>query len=565
MDVTTFRDGVRERLGEILVRKGRLSPDQLDQAIIAAKASGDRLGTHLVNAKALHEEDVSIALADQFGLRYVVVDLQNLSTDLGALIPERTARRLSVLPLSSSGDRVRLAIADPTDVVIIDELRMALNGAFDLVVADPTTIRAGLDQVYPRNLRPTNLDEFEEVTEEDDQHQSTIDVEADAESAPAVEEVNRLLRTAIELGASDIHFVPWKNDLHVRARVDGVMRDVSVVPRSLRASVIARIKVMGQLDIAERRLPQDGRVSISIAGVDMDLRVAILPSSIGEEAVLRIAYIGKQGLRTLEDLGLDGQTLTRLRHSLRHPAGAIIVAGPTGSGKTTTLYAALAELHDGTRTIVSIEDPVESRIDGVVQLEVNTRAGLTFARGLRSILRADPDVIMIGEIRDLETAEIALHAAMTGHVVLTTVHAQSAAAALVRLRDFGIAEASLGTSVRSVLSQRLLRRPCEYCRKGQRVSAEDLARIHLDPSLELYRPAGCHHCGSTGYTGRVGIHEILTIDDDVRAAMGGAASAIQLAAVTGGQTTVLYEQASRLCEAGGTTVDEIVRVLGEPD
>ncbi len=463
--------------GEILVRKGRLSPDQLDQAIIAAKASGDRLGTHLVNVKALHEEDLSIALADQFGLRYVVVDLQNLSTDLGALIPEQTtARRLSVLPLSSSRQtRVRLAIADPTDVVIIDELRMALNGAFDLVVADPTTISAGLDQVYPRNVRPTHVEEPEETVEDDSQHQSTIDVEADAESAPAVEEVNRLLRAAIELGASDIHFVPRRNDLHVRARVDGVMRDVSVVPRSLRASVIARLKVMGQLDIAERRLPQDGRVSISIAGVDMDLRVAILPSSIGEEAVLRIAYIGKQGLQTLEDLGLDGQTLSRLRHSLRHPAGAIIVAGPTGSGKTTTLYAALGELNDGSRTIVSIEDPVESRVDGVVQIEVNTRAGLTFARGLRSILRADPDVIMIGEIRDLETAEIALHAAMTGHVVLTTVHAQSAAAALVRLRDFGIAEASLGTSVRSVLSQRLLRRPCPNCHEGEPVSANELA------------------------------------------------------------------------------------------
>ena len=565
MDVTTFRDGVRERLGEILVRKGRLSRDQLDEAIVAAKASGDRLGTHLVNAKALHEEDIAIALADQFGLRYVVVDVKTLSPDLAALMPERTARRLGVLPLSASGDRVRVAIADPTDVVIIDELRMALNGAFDLVVADPTTISAGLDQVYPRNLRPAHLDEPEDETEEIEQQQSTIDFEADAESAPAVEEVNRLLRAAIELGASDIHFVPWKNDLHVRARVDGVMRDVSVVPRSLRASVIARIKVMGQLDIAERRLPQDGRVSISIAGVDMDLRVAILPSSIGEEAVLRIAYIGKQGLKTLEDLGLDGQTLSRLRHSLRHPAGAIIVAGPTGSGKTTTLYAALAELHDGTRTIVSIEDPVESRIEGVVQVEVNTRAGLTFARGLRSILRADPDVIMIGEIRDLETAEIALHAAMTGHIVLTTVHAQSSAAALVRLRNLGIGEASLGTSVRSVLSQRLLRRPCEHCGKGRRVSAEDLARIQLDTSLELYRPTGCRHCGSTGYVGRVGIHEILTIDDEVRAAMGGPASAIQVAALKGGKTTLLYEQASRLCEAGGTTVDEIVRVLGEPD
>ena len=308
MDVTTLRDGVRERLGEILVRKGRLSPDQLDEAIIAAKASGDRLGTHLVNVKALHEEDLSIALADQFGLRYVVVDLDALTPELAVSVPERTARRLSVLPLAAAGGGVRLAIADPSDVVLIDELRMVVKGTFDLVLAGPTSIRAGLDRVYPPHTGTSHVEEPEE-TVEDDSQQSTIDAEGDADSAPAVEEVNRLLRTAIELGASDIHFVPRKSDLHVRARVDGVMRDVSVVPRSLRASVIARLKVMGQLDIAERRLPQDGRVSISIAGVDMDLRVALLPSTIGEEAVLRIAYIGKQGLQTLEDLGLDGRTL----------------------------------------------------------------------------------------------------------------------------------------------------------------------------------------------------------------------------------------------------------------
>ena len=233
------------------------------------------------------------------------------------------------------------------------------------------------------------------------------------------------------------------------------MRDVSVIPSTLSASVIARLKVMGLLDIAERRLPQDGRVSISTAGVDMDVRVAVLPSAYGEEVVLRIAYIGQHGLRTVQDLGVDDQTLSALRRSLRKPGGATIVAGPTGSGKTTTLYAAIEELNDGSRTIVSIEDPVESLIDGIVQVEVKPRAGLTFARGLRTILRADPDVILVGEIRDLETAEIALSAAMTGHVVLSTVHAQSAAAAIVRLREIGIAEASLGSAIRCVLSQRL--------------------------------------------------------------------------------------------------------------
>ena len=564
VDVVHIRETVRERLGDILVRKGRLTPEELGQAIIAAKASGDRLGTHLVNMRAVYEEDVSVALAEQFGLRYVIIDVRDLKPELAAVLPERTARRLGVLPLYRSDDGVRIAISDPTNVLLIDELRMAVNVEFELVLADTSAIQAGIDKIYASNLVSV-FAQSEENADPDDTQQSAIDAHGDAESAPAVEEVNRLLRRAIELGASDIHFVPRKTELHVRARVDGVMRDVSVIPRSLSASVIARLKVMGQLDIAERRLPQDGRISISIAGVDMDLRVAVLPSSIGEEAVLRIAYVGQQGRRTFEDLGLDEDTRERIRHSLRHPSGAIIVAGPTGSGKTTTLYAAVAELNDGSRTIISIEDPVESRIDGVHQVEVNPRAGLTFARGLRTILRADPDVILVGEIRDLETATIALEAALTGHLVLTTVHAQSAAAALVRLRDLGVTEASMGTSVRTVISQRLLRRPCPVCRQGELVGADELARIGVDTEVELYHPAGCNQCGFTGYGGRVGIYETLTIDDDVRAALGGTASSIQRAAFKSGKSTVLYEQARGLCEAGETTVAEIVRVLGEPD
>jgi len=559
--IDTARRGVRARLGEILVRNGRLTHEELSQALVDARASGDRLGTHLVRARALREDDISIALAEQFGLRYVAIDVAELDPELAQLVPEKSALRLGALPLSNVDDRVRLAIADPSDVLLIDELRIAMNGAFELVIADPSAIRAGIAKLYTPNLVAVPPDESDGDDATRATAQSSIDA---AESSPAVELVNRILRLAIELGASDIHFVPRKNDLHVRARVDGVMRDISVVPRSQRSAVIARLKVMGQLDIAERRLPQDGRVSISIAGVDMDLRVAILPAVIGEEAVLRISYIGRQGLLTFEDLGLDTQTRSVLRHSLRNPAGAIIIAGPTGSGKTTTLYAAIGELNNGSRTIVSIEDPVESLVDGMVQVEVNARAGLTFARGLRTILRADPDVIMIGEIRDLETAEIALHAAMTGHVVLTTVHAQSAAAGIVRLRELGLAEASIGSSVRTVLSQRLLRRPCPHCARGERLDDEEVARVGLDGSVPLFRPAGCGDCDLTGYAGRIGIYEALTVDDGVRAVIGGTASAIE-AAATGSGTTVLYEQARRLCETGATTVDEIVRVLGESD
>ncbi len=559
--LNTIRVATRERLGEILVRKGRLTRDQVARGIVEARASRVRLGMQLISSRQVNEEDVAIALAEQFGLRYVVIDLPQLDPALAAILPERIARRLSVLPLTRSDESVRFAIADPSNVLFVDELRMVLNETFELVVADPSAIQAGITRLYSSSLAPVESGDGSE--EPDEAQQSRIDV-IDAESAPAVEEVNRLLRRAIELGASDIHFVPHKHDLHVRARVDGVMRDVSVVPRTLRSSVIARLKVMGQLDIAERRLPQDGRVSISVAGVDMDLRLAVLPSAIGEEAVLRIAYIGQQGLRTFQDLGLEGETLSVVRRSIRRPAGAIVVAGPTGSGKTTTLYAAVGELNDGLRTIVSIEDPVESRIDGVVQVEVNPRAGLTFARGLRTILRADPDVILIGEIRDLETAEIALHAAMTGHVVLTTVHAQNAASALVRLRELGLAEASIGTAVSTVLAQRLLRRPCPNCLRGERLSADEVARIGLEGPNELFRPIGCGECDFTGYTGRVGICEVLSVDDSVRAVMGGTASSIESAAVSSG-TTLLYEQARRLCAAGRTTVDEVVRVLGESD
>jgi type II secretory ATPase GspE/PulE/Tfp pilus assembly ATPase PilB-like protein len=561
--VNTRGVGVREKLGEILVRKGRLDRDQLMQAIAEARANGVRLGAYLVDSRTLFEEDISIALADQFGLRYVVIDTRQLDPELAAVIPEHTARRLTVLPLARSEDRVRLAIADPTDVVLLDELRMSLEVSFDLVVGEPSAIRAGIDKIYQSNAVGALVADDED-DEDADAASASIDAGGDTESAPAVEEVNRLLRRAIELGASDLHFVPRKSDLHVRARVHGVMRDISVVPRSLRSAVIARLKVMGQLDIAERRLPQDGRVSISIGGVDMDLRLAILPSAVGEEAVIRIAYIGQQGLKTLEDIGFDPPTRTTIRRSLRKPAGAIIVAGPTGSGKTTTLYSALAELNDGSRTVVSIEDPVESLIDGVVQIEVNTRSGLTFARGLRTILRADPDVIMIGEIRDLETAEIALHAAMTGHFVLTTVHAQSAAAAIVRLRELGLADVSIASSVHTVLSQRLLRRPCTRCLQGTPLEDEEAVRIGLSSAKGLFRPAGCHQCDHTGYTGRVGIYEVISVDDRVRELLSHDAPTIEAAAVAGG-TITLYEQARRLCQTGGTTVDEVVRVLGEHD
>jgi type II secretory ATPase GspE/PulE/Tfp pilus assembly ATPase PilB-like protein len=553
--------GVRDLLGEILVRKGRIDRHVLARALVESRTRGIRLGAHLVETGSLYEEDVAVALAEQHGLRYVVIDPRDIDPALAGVLPETAARRLTAVPLSANAEQVRVAIPDPSDVVAADELRLVVPMEVVLVVAEPSTIRAAIDRLYSRSVAPATLTEEHEEAPASASLPSVIDADPQLD-APAVEEVNRLLRYAIELGASDLHFVPRRADLHVRARVDGVMRDVTVISPTLRASVVARFKIMAQLDIAERRLPQDGRVSISAGGVDMDLRIAVLPSARGEEVVVRIAYIGMHGLRTVEDLGIDEETISVLRHSLHTPGGAMIVAGPTGSGKTTTLYAAIGELNDGSRTIVSIEDPVESLIDGVVQVEVRPQSGLTFARGLRTILRADPDVILVGEIRDLETAEIALHAAMTGHVVLTTVHAQSAASGLVRLRELGLAEASLGSAVHSVLSQRLLRRPCPSCREGEELTPAELARVGLRNETTLYRPAGCVHCDYTGYAGRVAVYEALSVKDGVRDAIGRTAAEIEERAAENGMTR-LYDQAIKLCESGRTTVDEVLRVLGE--
>jgi type IV pilus assembly protein PilB len=551
--------GIRERLGEILLRKGRLDRDQLAQAIVQAREHGMHVGEWLVDSRLIAEEDLARALADQFGLRYVTVELANLQPAFAGVLSEMTARRLDALPLSSSQEGAIVAISDPTDIMLRDELEVRLPELGEVVVAAPSMIRKGIDLLYAPQA--TVVEGGEQAHTGDVRRQAAIDAEADADSAPAVEAVNRLLRRGIELGASDIHFVPQRNDLLVRARVDGVMRDIESIPLAQRASVVARLKVMGQLDIAERRLPQDGRAAVSLGGTDMDLRVAVLPSARGEEVVLRIAYIGRQGLRSLDDLGLDPQTRSILQRSLHKPGGAIIVAGPTGSGKTTTLYAALAELNDGSRTIVSIEDPVESVIDGIVQIEVNTRAGLTFGRGLRTILRADPDVILVGEIRDLETAEIALNAAMTGHVVLSTIHADNAVAGLVRLASLGISEAALATAVHSLLSQRLLRRPCERCAQGTRLDPHELARAGLPETSEHYRPQGCSACDHTGYVGRVAVYEAVQMDDRMRNVLGAAAAMPQAALDSG--SVPLYENARKLCDAGITTVDEVIRVLGE--
>ncbi len=539
-----FGVGLREQLGEILVRDGRVSRVELESAALEASLAGVRLGAFLLSIGLVTEEDVARALGEQFGLEYVQVDVRKLDLTLASLIPLATAQRLQVLPIETRGESVRMAVSDPTDILLADELRMMLDCTLDVVVAERSTIAEGIAHLHSSSWFESN-DELR-INRPSEPSRITVIDSTEDDSAVAVEIVNALLRRAIELRASDLHLVPRRDDMLARVRVDGVMRELETVGLGERTAVIARLKVMARLDIAERRLPQDGRVAIRLGDTDTDLRLAILPTTFGENVVIRIGYLQAGGDDIdLTTLGLDGGTAAALRFALASPGGAIVVAGPTGSGKTTTLYAALNELNDGSRSVVTIEDPVERAVEGLVQVEVNARSGLTFARGLRTILRADPDVILVGEIRDAETAEIAMQAAMTGHLVLTTVHAESAAAALIRLRELGVPPATIASSIRLVLSQRLMRRVCGSC--GERPG----------------RP-GCSICGYTGYSGRVAAYESLTTDRDLRKVIAddsssiGAGNAIQ-------EMRTLRDHAAELVAARATTIAEVERVCGQPE
>jgi type IV pilus assembly protein PilB len=560
--------GVREQLGEILLRKGRLDRHQLAQAIVESTATGQRLGEYLVGSGLVYEDEVAQALADQFGLPYTSLDRGMINREAASLIPETVARRLNVLGLRVTDESLTVAVADPTNVLATDELKLIVKRELRMLVSEQTAIRLALEQAYSGDWSSAETRQAEAaappVIVPELAAAGSIEADRSEESVPAIEIVNASIRQAIQLNASDVHFVPRRDDLLVRVRVDGVMRELETIPLAHRAATIARLKVMGKLDIAERRLPQDGRASVTFDDTPTDLRFAVLPSTWGEDVVIRIMYLeSESGARTLSDLDLDAQAESVLTHALRQPNGTILLCGPTGSGKTTTLYASLQTLNTGDRSIVTIEDPVEASLSNTVQVQVNEKAGLTFERGLRTILRADPDVLLIGEIRDVETAEIAMHAAMTGHLVLSSVHAQSAPAALTRLRQMGLPSTLIASAVTCVIAQRLLRRPCQTCAEGTLVPEEELVAAGLPADSMLYRPRGCPSCSRTGYQGRVAAFESLLLTEEIHAAAEhGSTSQIMATAREGGMLT-LRENALRLCLDGETTIDEVIRVCGE--
>jgi type II secretory ATPase GspE/PulE/Tfp pilus assembly ATPase PilB-like protein len=477
------------------------------------------------------------------------------------LLSERFVRRFRLLPVKYlARSSVLVAIADPTDIVALDNVKLALGINLKFCVADSGDLDLAIDQVYTQRPILHAVDETIELEEESEEEFDLSAVAGDA--APAVSLVNQVISQAILERASDIHFQPGERQMVARIRVDGVVRELASLPKAMQQPVTTRLKVMGKLDIAERQLPQDGRCTVRVAGDSIDLRIAIIPTTHGEKVTIRILQRSSTRV-SLSDLGMSEQSLLSFRRAIEQSFGCVISCGPTGAGKTTTLYAALEHLNSDERIITTIEDPVEYEIAGISQVQANVKRGLTFARGLRTVLRSDPDVLLVGEMRDAETAEIAMQAALTGHMVLTTLHTQTAASAFARLQDMGVAPFMLANAVNCVVSQRLVRKLCPNCRNEAAPTAEERSELGVGRSapVTIYHPSGCKHCSEMGYLGRRAIYEVLPMTDEIRELIGGSTKKIHDLAVEEGMVT-LKQDGYRLVLSGDTSLEEIRRVAG---
>jgi type IV pilus assembly protein PilB len=546
----------RRPLGALLVDRGEITTTQLESALDEVERGQGRLGEVLVEAGCLTRRQLAAALAEQAGLEFVDLAGREPEPSVTGLLTERFAHRVRALPLRLVDDSTLLvAVADPTDVMASDDLRMSLGLNVELVVAERDQLDAAIKRAY-RNSDAQTIEVLHAAAEGD----VTEEFADETTTAPAIQLVNKLLGIALEEGASDVHFEPQRDEVVVRARIDGVMRQIGRVPKSLQLPVASRLKVMGELDIAEKRVPQDGRVTVRYGGTPTDMRIAVIPTTYGEQLVLRI--LQRRAGMGIDDLGMSPHDQTAFERAIKQPYGAVIACGPTGSGKTTTLYGALSVLNQPDRVLMTIEDPVEYQMAGVGQIEVNVRAGLSFARGLRTILRSDPDVLLVGEIRDDETAHIAIQAAMTGHLVLTTLHTHNAASSIERLKDMGIEASLLASSVNCIVAQRLARRLCVECREEYEPSAEELEPFGLQPAVTLFRAHGCAACAFTGYRGRAALYEVMPVHGTIRRLLGSSTDEIFAAAVAEGMTT-LRQDGLRLVYDGVSSLDEIRRVTGD--
>jgi general secretion pathway protein E len=555
----------RKRLGEILIERGKLDQANLDRALRLQTEGGERLGSLLVTLGLCAQRDVAEALALQLSLPLVDANGYPEFPILEERVSARFLREARALPVREDEQELGLAMADPTDAYTIGAFEMVTGRAVRPMVAIPTELEAALERLYGAGKSAVGQLIGDVETRPDE---LTFDADVQqlkdlASEAPVIRLVSLLITNALEMRASDIHIEPFENRLIVRYRIDGVLHEVESPPKRLSAAVISRVKIMANLDIAERRLPQDGRIRLRIQGKEIDLRVSTLPTMHGESVVMRILDKGHVAL-DFRKLGFEDDTLKVFLDVLLQPHGILLVTGPTGSGKTTTLYTALDRLNQPDVKILTVEDPVEYQMSGINQIQVKPQIDLTFANALRSILRQDPDVIMIGEIRDLETAQIAVQASLTGHLVLATLHTNDAASAITRLADMGVEPYLLASSLLGVLAQRLVRTLCTHCKSvsppsdGERRLHEELG---LPPATAVWQAAGCEHCNQSGFSGRTGVYELLQIDDTLRRLIhvGAGELALRDAALHAGMQR-LGGDGARLIAARPTSLTELTRL-----
>ena len=565
------------RLGELLTSAGVISEEELEKGLAIQKETKERLGAALINSGIITEMELIEALQMQLGIEYVDLTKVNIPAELAQALPKNIAKQYQVVPVRVVGDEIYLAMSDPLNFYALEEVKKSVKKRVVPVVSTAAAIDHSIQVLYSNEGAAKAIEEMKHEAGLDSRNEVSAAFvsnqlgEEGADSAPAIRLVNSIIERAVMERASDIHLEPQEEQMNIRLRVDGLMRDVLSVPKDLQAAVISRIKVMAGMDIAEHNVPLDGRFNVRIKDKDVDLRISSLPTIYGEKIVARLLDKDRRKI-DVESIGLRGTDLLKYRQMIKSKHGVILIVGPTGSGKTTTMYSMIDELNVREVNLVTLEDPVEYNFEGVNQVQINEKVGMTFANGLRAILRQDPDIIAVGEIRDGETAEIAMRAAITGHLVLSTIHTSDAIGTVDRLIDIGVDPYIVSSALKGIISQRLVRRICPHCKEEYEPDQDELDELRLDPRLfagetpRLYRGAGCPNCFNTGYTGRIAVFEMFPITNRVRSCIAsqvGRETVERELKSEDSDFVTLRENAIQLVLDGVTTGSEFLRVINE--
>jgi type IV pilus assembly protein PilB len=514
---------MERKLGDLLVKDGIVTQDQLDSAVKKQKETNQSLGRILMETGAASEWEIAAALGKQLNVPFITLSQYEIERQVLESIPRDIVMKYNIVPVDRTGDTLTVALPDPNNIFILDELRLLTKCQIVPVISFETDIQEAIQRYYGKDDGATALDDMlKEMSDHDmeivqsSEDDDDLDLSVQVNEAPIIKLVNAIISEAIRCRASDIHVEPYERDLRLRYRVDGVLQEQPSPPKRFQNAILSRIKILAEMDIAEKRMPQDGRFRVRMDGQDIDFRVNSIPTPNGEKIVIRI--LAKASLMSLEDLGFDEEEKRKFTEQIRKPWGMVLVTGPTGSGKSTTLYSALTTINTPTKNISTIEEPVEYQLHGINQVQARYDIGLTFAEGLRAFLRQDPDIIMVGEIRDPETVEVAIKAALTGHLVLSTLHTNDAPSSITRLINMGVEPFLVTSSLNMVVAQRLVRRICRECRESFTPTSELIGQIGMqeDTTTEFYRGAGCAECRDTGYKGRVALYEIMVLTDAMR-------------------------------------------------